>query len=175
MTEYNMKIQGSSGDISSVNDFMIDVNNFAETHELIIQLLDADMIFGREHIISAFEHAQRSIHRDEASTHSIQMELLLYASGERQIKHAIKKMGVKKGKTAFVAIFLFTDEKKQSIENIISMFNQKFQIEVNESAILPIESKLFDYGISKQAIESVRDDQKFQLVLEKIALVDIIK
>lgn len=175
MTEYNLKIQGCSGTISSVNDFINDVNHFAEDHELIIQLLDADMVFGREHIVSAFEHAQRSIHRDEASTHSIQMELLLYASGERQIKHAIEKMGVKKGKTVFVAIFLFTDEKKQSIENNINMFNQKFQIEVDESALLAKESKLFDYGISKQAIDSVRDDQRFQLVLEKIALVDVIK
>jgi KEOPS complex subunit Cgi121 len=133
------------------------------------------MIFGREHILSAFEHAQRSIHRHETSTHSIQMELLLYASGERQIKHAIEKMGVKKGKTNFVAIFLFTEEKKQTIDTIIDMFYTKFHIKKNELALLPNESKLSDYGISQQAIESVKHDQKFQLILEKIALVDVIK
>lgn len=175
MTEYNMKLQGSLGNIPSVNDFMNDVNHFAETQGIFIQMLDADMIFGKEHIVSAFEHAKRSIQQDEASTHSLKMEILLYASGERQIKHAIEKMGVKKGKTVFVTIFLFPEEKKQSIDNIINMFNQKFQIEVDGSALIPKESKLFDYGISKQAIESVRDDQKFQLVLEKIALVDVIK
>lgn len=175
MTDYNIKIQGCSGTIFSVNDFMNNVNHFAENQDVIIQLLDADMIFGREHIISASEHAQRSIKRDEASTHSLQMELLLYASGERQIKHAISKMGVKKGKTNFVAIFLFSEEKKQSIDAIVDTFNQKFHINENKSALLPNESKLSAYGISQQAIESVRQDQKFQLVLEKIALVDVIK
>jgi len=175
MSEIDFKMVGCRSTISSVNDFMVDVTNFAAKNDVGIQLLNANMIFGKEHIISAFEHAKRSLQRNEASTHSMEMELLLYASGERQIKHAIKKMGIQKGELDFIAIFLFDKEKRKKIDNIIDNFLQFFHLRKNDSVFNPDDSKLVHFGISKQAIQSVQKDQIFQLVLEKIALVDIIK
>jgi tRNA threonylcarbamoyladenosine modification (KEOPS) complex Cgi121 subunit len=105
----------------------------------------------------------------------MEMELLVYASGERQIKHAITKMGIQKGEHDFIAIFLFDKEKRRQIDNIIDNFLQLFHLSKNDSVFNPDDSKLVHFGISKQAIQSVQKDQIFQLVLEKIALVDIIK
>jgi KEOPS complex subunit Cgi121 len=126
-------------------------------------------------LISAFEHAKRSIQREENATHSIGMEILLYASGERQIKKAIKKMGIKKERNSFVAIFIHSSEINNKIDLFINEFLTHFHLEKNDSVIIPDTTMLLEYGISKQAILSVNKDQVFQLVLEKIALVDVIK
>jgi len=175
MIDYNMKIIGCTGNIDQVTDVITSVNLYAEEESLEIQLFDAHMIFGKPHLISAFEHAKRSIQRGENATHSLGMEILLYASGERQIKKAIKKMGIKQDRTSFVAIIIHPSEFNDEIDSFINKFLTDFHLEKNNSVILPDVAMLAEYGISQQAIFSVGKDQVFQLVLEKIALVDVIK
>lgn len=175
MIDYNFKVIGCKGKISSVNDFIDQVNDFAIKHKICIQLLDANLVFGKNHIISAFEHAKRAMNQGSASTHSLEMELLLYAAGERQIKHAISKMGLKKNNTSFVIIFLYDSQIKKEINIIIDMFLRTFHLTEDDSVLEADESILTEFGITKQAIASVRKDQLVQLVLEKVALLDIIK
>ena len=175
MIDYNMKIVGCTGRIDQVADIISKVNLYGEKQGIEIQLFDAHMIFGKPHLISAFEHAKRSIQRGENVTHSLGMEILLYASGERQIKKAIKKMGIKKGGNLLVILFLHPSELNKKIDTIVNEFLKDFNLEKNDSVILPDKTMLSEYGISKQAISSVSKNQVFQLVLEKIALVDVIK
>ncbi|MDG6218835.1 MAG: KEOPS complex subunit Cgi121 [Candidatus Thermoplasmatota archaeon] len=175
MIDYNLKVFGCKGRISSVNNFIEQVNDFEIRHKICIQLMDATLVFGKDHIISAFEHAKRAMKQNSASTHSFEMELLLYASGERQIKHAISKMGLKKNNTSFVIIFLFNEQIKKQINIIFDIFLQTFNLRKDDSVLEADESMLTEFGIAKQAIASVRKDQLVQLVLEKVALVDIIK
>ena len=175
MIDYKLKIIGCTGNIDQVTDVITRINLYTEEKNVEIQLFDAHMIFGKPHLISAFEHAKRSIQREEKATHSIGMEVLLYASGERQIKKAIKKMGIKKDRYSFVAIFLHSSEFIDEIDTFINEFLTHFHLEKNDSVISPDINMLPEYGIGKQAISSVSKDQVFQLVLEKIALVDVIK
>ncbi len=175
MTQYRIEFIGCKGVISNVNEFISMVADFSQETKVGIQLLDANFVFGKDHIISSFEHAKRAILRDEASTNSFEMELLLYAAGERQIKHAISKMGVKNGDAKFAAIFIINDKKVGNIDNIIDNFLQFFNFKRDDEVLDPDKSKLIDFGIKKQSIDSVKKDQLFHLVLEKIALVDVIK
>ena len=48
-------------------------------------------------MISAVEHAIRAFERKTNTTNSLEKEIILYASGERQLKLAIPKIGIKKG------------------------------------------------------------------------------
>jgi len=173
MNEYDLGIIGCSKTIFSVNEFRNNVNEFAQHHGILIQLMDAEQIIGKKHLIIAFEHAERSFQRNEAATRSLEMELLLYAAGERQIKRAIKKMGIKQGKSDFAAIFMFNKDIDK--ESVISSFLTSFDIKRDDSILVPTELKLRNFGISKEAIESVKKDKMFHLVFERIALVDIIK
>jgi KEOPS complex subunit Cgi121 len=175
MINYDLKIIGCKGMIPSVNDFIDQINDFVEKYDIKIQVMDARVVFGKDHLISAFEHAKRAFYQNTASTHSFEMELLLYAAGERQIKHAISKMGLKKKNNSFVIIFLITEHDYKSINIIIDKFLDNFHLERDDLVIEPDETMLSKFGIKKEAIKSVRKDQKFQLILEKVALVDIIK
>lgn len=56
--------------------------------------LRADTVFGSDHVRSALYHAQRAIKCGSNASDSLSMETLLYASGERQLSSAIKKMSV---------------------------------------------------------------------------------
>lgn len=175
MSQSNIRFFGCNGKISSVNDFISKVSAFSQKYQIGIQTLDAEVVFGKDHIISAFHHAKRSFDRNEASMNSLEMELLLYAAGERQIKHALKKMGVKKGDSSFVTIFIINDISIDDVDNIIDIFIHDFNLKRDDEVLNPDKNKLTTFGIDQKAINSVKKDQCFQLVLEKVALVDIIK
>jgi len=175
MNEFDLKIFGGNGTINSINDFFSEITVFSKKYNIIIQVFDADMIFGENHILSAFKHAIRSMQQDNAVTHSLSMELLLYVSGERQIKRAIKKMGIKEGKHDFVVVFIYPLKESKNITLTIDTFLNNFELKRNDSLIKPDKKKLIEFGITKESIFSVRSNQVFQLVLEKIALVDVIK
>ena len=74
------------------------------------------------------------------------MEILLYASGERQLKLAIPKIGVKKG-TANIA-FIFIGEGKILNKSINELLNQLSLIQDNK-ALEGNENTLKKFGISE--------------------------
>ena len=57
------------------------------------QILNPVSVFGRDHLVSALGHARRAIEERRNTTDSIEMEFLLYVSGERQISKAIEVAG----------------------------------------------------------------------------------
>ncbi|MCC6017420.1 MAG: hypothetical protein LM601_00020 [Candidatus Verstraetearchaeota archaeon] len=59
-----------------------------------IQFLNADSIVSWRHVASAALKALRSFKCGRNISHSIEMELLLYCSGERQIKDALRVSGL---------------------------------------------------------------------------------
>lgn len=168
-----IRIVGAKGVIQNIDDFLKKVSSFAQTHKVLIQIFDADMIYGNNHLISAFEHAKRAMDRKTNTTNSLEMETLLYASGERQLKLAIPKMGIKKGKTniAFVFIKLESQISDSLIEEMLKLLNLNRADQVLEGN----EDTLKKFGISTNEIETVRKAKYGDLILEKVAKVDIIK
>ena len=130
------------------------------------------MIFGERHLISAIEHAKRSIDRKTNTTKSLEMEILLYASGERQLKLAIPKMGVKKG-TANIA-FVFIKDSKITDQMINELLKQLSLIQ-DDKVIEGDENTLKKFGITENETGTVTKDKYGNLILEKVAMVDIIK
>src|SRR5512137_1257991 len=57
-----------------------------------VLVLRADMVFGTDHLRSALYHAKKAISEGRNASDSRSMETLLYASGERQLGTAIRKM-----------------------------------------------------------------------------------
>lgn len=79
---------------------------FSKKNNCAIQILDASMIVGREHLNSAILHAQRAFENKTNAARSLPVEIARFASGERQISAALSKIGIsEKTKTlAIVAI-----------------------------------------------------------------------
>ncbi len=78
---------------------------YASARGLAVQLFDAKAVASEGHLMSAALHALRARERGSGRASSLDMELLLYASGRRQIRDAIELVGVGPG-TRFVAALL---------------------------------------------------------------------
>lgn len=172
-----IKIVGAQGNIKNVDDFLKRVFSFAQEHRVIIQLFDADVIYGKNHLISATEHAIRSFKRKTNTTNSLVMEILLYASGERQLKLAISKMGIKtgKGNVAFVLIDDIKDAKGKISNQLTDELLKLVSLKRDDKVLDGNEDTLRKFGISENEINTVTKAKYGDLILEKVAMVDIIK
>jgi KEOPS complex subunit Cgi121 len=165
-----IKIVGAKGKITNVDDFLKKIKKFSEKNNIGIQTFNADLIFGKLHLISAYEHAKRAVSSKTNTTNSLEMEILLYASGERQLKNAIPKIGVKKGESKVAFLFLEKIDEK-NLDNLFKELNLKIDDNVLDGDI----NTLKKFGITVNEINTISKDKFEDLILEKIALVDILK
>ena len=99
------------------------------------------------------------------------MEILLYASGERQLKLAIPKMGIKKGKSNVAIVIIDKKTKKYNVEDLLEMLSLEKDEKVLEGDI----NTLKKFGLKEEEIKTVSKSNYGNLILEKVAMVDIIK
>ena len=153
--------------IDNVEEILQKLKKISIEKNLTIQALDADKIAGEEHIRFAVEKAINSFRTGTAIANDLSKEIMLYAAGTRQINKAMK-IGVHNGTNniALVAIG----------ENIdLSAFNE----------IAPGNVLLYDrsknpmlmdfFNITHEEIKAVGEDKIPELVLERVALVDVMK
>jgi KEOPS complex subunit Cgi121 len=169
---------GAYGTIKNIDSFIQHLLLFSKKENLVIQAFDASAIYGRNHLISATTHAQRAFEQGSNSTNSLALEILLYAAGERQIQKAIKKMGVGKGKQWIV--FLFTNDvtkktNKPIKKAVIKKFLETFHLTLDDKVLEGDKDTLKRFGITEQELSTIPENYYGDLILEKVALVDVIK
>jgi KEOPS complex subunit Cgi121 len=167
-----IKIIGTKGNIKDVDIFLKQIQNFAKKISVVVQVFDADVIYGKNHLVSAVQHAVRAFDRKTNTTNSLDKEILLYASGERQLKLAIPKMGVKKGNGN--AAFVFISNKK-SYDDLIDELLKILSLERNDKVLDGNLNKLRKFGITDKELKTVTKAKYGDLILEKVAMVDVIK
>ena len=170
-------IIGARGNIQDIDSFLKQVISFAQKHHVIIQVFDANMIFGKVHLISSVEHAIRAMRRKTNTTNSLDKEILLYASGERQIKLSIPKMGIKKGNgnIAFVFVSDVKTGDRELSDNLVGEVLESFSLVRDDSVLEGDMDTLRKFGINENEIKTVAKAKYGHLILEKVAIVDIIK
>ncbi len=168
-----IEIIGAKGKIKKIDDFLEKIGSFAQKNNLIIQAFDAELIFSKNHILSAADHAIRAISRKTSTTNSLEKEILLYVSGERQLKLAIPKVGVKpkNEKIAFVLINYNIPIQNSMIKDFLEMLS----LVRDDKVIQGNENTLRRFGIKENEIKTVMKNKYEDLILEKVAMVDIIK
>ncbi len=164
-------VVGSHGTIKDIDGFLQKMNSFSQDNNMVIQAFNADVIYGKNHLVSAVDHAIRAMERKTNTTNSLAMEILLYAAGERQLKLAIPKMGVKKGNVNIA--FVVVDDKRN--EKLIDELLKDLSLERDDNVLEGNENTLKAFGLNDQTIKTVTKDKYGDLILEKIAMVDIIK
>lgn len=123
-------------------------------------LFDPDYICGKDHVISSYMHADRAFSSNNPRTRNILSETLLYASADRQVGRAIKKMGPKEGGTEFV-ILVIGDVEDLKLSEI--------DAKQDDSLIDCTEISAKNMGLENSAIPYT------ELILEHVAAVDIMK
>jgi len=169
-----LQIIGATGEIPDKELFIENAMNYAAKNHFILQVFNADLIYGKTHLESAVAHASRAFQQNTNTTHTLAMEILLYASGERQLQIALPQMGIHKG-PGHVAIVLYSEENIQIEEPMIQELLNLLQLKRNDTVLKGNEKTLQLFGISEKEQQTVTQHKYQNLILEKVALVDIIK
>jgi KEOPS complex subunit Cgi121 len=171
-------IFGARGTIKDIEEFLHQLILFSKDEKLTIQALNAKLVYGTDHLISATQHALRAVEEKTNATNSLALEILLYAAGERQIQKAIKKMGVVKGKQS--AAFVIVDDHKKSVnrkayDKVIDRLLQSFGFVRDDKVLEGTRDTVKRFGISDKELRTVHESKYGDLILEKVAMVDVIK
>jgi KEOPS complex subunit Cgi121 len=145
--------------------FMQRMVNQALSSRSQILVMRSDMVFGLDHVRSALFHAKMAIEGRHNSSDSLSMESLLYASGERQLSSAVKKMSVDET-TEEVVIARLSGGDMEVDSSWRSLDDTPQDVSID---------RLKRFGITQRELDTVSRMDPRDLVLERVAAVDIIK
>jgi KEOPS complex subunit Cgi121 len=164
-----MRIVGAKGRVDVENALEI-AERLSRKWDCEIALFNGELVFGRDHLVSAHEHAVRAFHEKSNTCKTLSTEMILYAAGERQISKAIEKIGIRDGQE-HVAIAILGDPTDDQVSELLSDLGMTRDDEV----LLANDENLEKFGITKKELGTVPKEKRSRLVLEKVALLDLIK
>ncbi|HOI58564.1 MULTISPECIES: KEOPS complex subunit Cgi121 [unclassified Methanoculleus] len=151
-------------------DFLKKVRKIADECRTHIILFDADRLAGRAHVEAALRHARRSWAGGEAIANSIEMEALLYAAGTRQCQVAAS-FGIHPGENrSYIAVCPPVPGVRDRLAGLVAFVDGDWG-----EAIDPAKrARLADlFEITPEEIAVVGEDRFRDLVLERVALLDV--
>jgi KEOPS complex subunit Cgi121 len=128
-----------------------------------ILVAKADMVFGMYHLRSALYHAKKAMADATNASDSLAMETMLYASGERQLSTAIKKMSVGNETTEVIIVVLQGH-----------LDPAEGWVELHDVIEQPSTARLKMFGITEEELHTF-EGRPEELVLERVAAVDVLK
>lgn len=158
--EYNIQIAGFRSNIEDFGKLMSDINKMSKN--CTVQLLNADGIAGREHIIHAAVHAVKAFERNENIAKDLGLEICLRASAQRQISKALSILGLKEGEMNICAVVV--DGSENIMEELETVLDKR-----DDSILNPDEALLEGiYNISEGEIKTAGGISS--LMIEKTTL-----
>jgi len=141
-----------------------------------VQVMDATLIAGFEHIFFAVLNALKSFESGLNISKSLAIEILLFASGQDQIKKAIEFLGIKQSSST-AALVIVADEREEAIA-VLEKISEFLKGERNHEVIELTEEKIPNiietFNISEAEIEaSMRESLKEavkNVLIERAAL-----
>ena len=150
--------------VSAVKETIAQINDAADKADSTVVLFDAEKIAGFAHIEAAVAHAKRSFAEGKQIARSLSMEILVYASGQRQCSLA-SKFGLHDGENKVYVLILDGDEEKAAalVREIVSECEP----------FAPNKEKLkAEFGITDAEMDAAGENRIEELVIERVALVD---
>jgi KEOPS complex subunit Cgi121 len=144
--EYNIQIAGFKSNINDFGNLMSNINKISKN--CTIQLLNADGIAGREHILHAAVHAIKAFERNENIAKDLGLEICVRASAQRQISKALSILGIREGKMNICAVAV--DCSENIMDELEDILDKK-----DDTVLYPDEALLKDiYSISEGEIKT---------------------
>lgn len=158
-------VLGARGDVGDVQEFIRRLREAAREMGLEAQAFDADLVFGEDHLLAAWEHTERAFARGTNVASDPMVEVLRFASGERQIATALEKLGLKEGKGEMV-LFVVGDGDASVLIRELGLREEGTLVH-GRIDMLPA------FGITLEEMGTVEGHQVFDLVLERVALAEL--
>ncbi|MGX8694274.1 MAG: KEOPS complex subunit Cgi121 [Methanobrevibacter sp.] len=142
----NLKILGFRANIDSVGDVLNQIDSIKVEDE-IIQLLNAEAIASKNHIIHGVNQAILAFNRGENLAKDLSVEIVLRCSAQRQISKAFKILGLSEGEMELCVVLIDCDDYTDELESIFTR---------DEDVLIADESKLKEiYKISDVELENL--------------------
>jgi KEOPS complex subunit Cgi121 len=158
-------VVGARGNVGPVQAFIERLHATAADLGQEAQAFDSDLVFGEEHLLVAWDHAERAFARGSNVASDRMVEVLLFAAGERQIAKALEKLGLKEGQNRMVLLLVGEGDPHRVLA--------KLGLKRDDGLLEGQVDMLPTFGITKEEIATVDDDRVFDLVLERVALAEL--
>ena len=149
--------------------FLQRIRAIAESFDTHIICFNTGMLAGKRHAQTALHHAVRSFHNGSMVSNTLEMEALLFAAGSRQCSVAAL-FGIHEGDNSmFVGCYPTRDCVWDSLTPLMCITDENMDtIDPRKRAYL---IKLF--GVTEEEIATCSGDCITELVLERIALLEV--
>ncbi|MBR4447879.1 MAG: hypothetical protein IKS50_05575 [Methanobrevibacter sp.] len=152
----NIQILGFRATIDSVGDTLDKINSIKDEGE-IIQLLNADSIVSKNHIIHGVNQACLAFERGENLAKDLSVEIALRCSAQRQISKAFKILGLKEGDMNLCAILINSKDYSQELTSIFTR---------DDDVFVPDNDKLVEiYGINDLELQNMSIEE---IIIDRI-------
>ena len=160
-------IAGARGDVADPEATLKKARTWSERTGSEVLLADARAVLGRDHLETSVRHAIRAQSSGTMAARSVSMEALRYLSAQRQVTDAIRIAGIRRD-TKQLAIAVFGPTK---VGDLLVTFGWS-----RDDEVLEAEGKSFrEIGITEAEWATLPPNQRADLALEKVALLDVEK
>ncbi len=153
------------------------INNFLEhfrkeNKDAPIQFFDTKHVAGPQHLYFAALNSLNAFDKKTNISNNLAVEALLYASAQRQIKKAVKMLGIKQDSSEVAAVIMTKNSHEKN--NYLRLITQIIPGERNDNVLELTNKKIID--IKKLFnISDIEFDAKLKKEgLEKEALIDLV-
>ncbi len=148
----------------------------AAVDPVLVQLFDANSIAGAIHLLFATINALKAFKQRRALAKSLDVEVLLYVSTQRQISEAIRRTGLRDGSSEVAAVLVADDDQGliEAEQRLVAFIPGK-----RDDSVLEILEKKRDwlmelYGVTKLELQAVNDPSIWDplpwLIVERSAI-----
>lgn len=158
----NIKVLGFRASIDSVGETLDLIDEIKKDGE-IIQLLDADNIVSKNHVIHGVNQAFLAFDREENLANDISVEIVLRCSAQRQISKAFKILGLKEGDMNLCAVLINCRDYTDELSSIFTLDDTVFNA-LDEKLIKTY--KISDVELENLSIEEIIIDRITKLTVD---------
>jgi len=171
---FGTSIKGRGGTTFKFEDIFSVIRKVENELGVKVQLLNPEEIFGVLHLHIAFEKAKENFYKKINVAEDFTLEMLRVASGERQIKDALKKLGIKEKDRKFL-IFIYCENKNLEAGDRESLFKSAKEI-IFEELALQEEPEILPTAFLKKHAEEIKRKGLENLkkeIIEKMSVIDL--
>lgn len=158
----NIRILGFRASIDSIGKTLDEIDSIKGDGE-IIQLLNADAIASKDHIMHGVNQAVLAFERDENLANDISVEIVLRCSAQRQISKAFKMLGLKEGSMNLCAVMINSKDYTKELSEMFELDDGV--LAADEDKLIEIY-KISDAELSTMPVEDVIIDRITKLTVD---------
>ncbi|MCX8154110.1 MAG: KEOPS complex subunit Cgi121 [Candidatus Bathyarchaeota archaeon] len=163
-------------EIANVEDLLKALDRIKQKH-VWVQVLDAERVATWQHLYFAVLNALIAFKNKRNLSKNLAMEVMLYASAQRQIQKAVNIIGLKQDSKNIAAVIVGDDQNAvkaglAAVADAVGGIHDESILELSEEKVLRLRET---FTISEQELEAVKrkDDSEqalVKLIIERVAL-----